>query len=293
MLAEKILNHVYWTNQNIFPQGTRISIDHHYHVDWENQLMAPGQTIIQWESAYNYQGDKKVPQLPILKVNNHYRIVSHLSTVPEKSYIVRLIFRDLQGTELRHYDFNDKSFEFTVPSEPVSYSLALINGGCYQLHFERFDISSMAMDEQANQDVWLHEAINAEKSGNNIILLADSKQTRKTYPELATMTQLPVQLISVSWQSTTNLTRWLKEWIELKKLQKAHLIVASASLNMTALELTWAFPQLQLLLTTKIAGRSAQSWDEQPVSWGKPGYVNPDWLRVTQKMNRLWDRGEN
>ncbi len=288
-MSQEIMQHVYWDNVDIFQHGVQISVDHHYHVRWQSNLMGPGQSIISWQSEYNYQGSKVVPQLPILSVGKRYIIINHLTSVPEKTHLVRLIFRDLQGTVIQKYDFNDDHFEFEVPEGTVSYSLAIINAGCYQLAFDRFDICPVDMDANASSDIWPHQPINTDRHvANNLILLADAKRSRKTYPELNKLIKMPVQLISVGWQSQQSLTRWLRDWLRNNQMKQPHIAVASASLNMTALELTRAFPLAQLLLTTTIAGRSVETWDAQPVPWASPSLVDPDWQRLTEKMNKIW-----
>lgn len=284
-----IMQHIYWDNVDIYQHGALISVDQHYRVQWQSKMMGPGQEIICWESTYNYQGSKAVPQLPILAIGKQYCIVSHLTSVPTKTHLVRLIFHDLQGTVVKKYDFNDDRFEFTVPDGAVSYSLAIINAGCYQLDFERFDICPADMDASAASDIWPHQPVNTDEHiAKNLILLADGPHSRKTYPELNNMTKLPFQIISVGWQSQQSLTRWLRDWLHNNQIKKPHIAVASPSLNMTALELTRAFPLAQLLLTTKIPGRSAESWDDQPVAWASPAIVEPDWPRLTAKMNQIW-----
>lgn len=289
MALQEIMQHIYWDNVEIFPQGSQISIDHHYQVHWENRLMAPGREIITWQSEYNYQASKVVPQLPILSVNKHYCIISHLSSVPAKAYIARLVFRDLQGTVLQKYDFTDDCFDFNVPDGTVSYSLSIVNAGCYQLDFDRFDICPADMDASAGSDIWPHQPINTDYHvADNLILLADGQRSRKTYPELQNLTKLPVQLISVGWQSRQSLTRWLRDWLHTNQVKQPHIAVASPSLNMTALELTRAFPLTQLLLTTHIAGRSVESWGYQPVSWATSAIVEPDFAHLMRKMNQIW-----
>lgn len=291
MLAKRkeLINHIYWQNIAIFPEGTQVSFDHHYHIDWQNKLMDPGRTIIKWESTYFFQAVKQAPQLPILKVGHKYCLVSYLQSIPAKKYIVRLIFKDLQGTVLDRQDFNDDKHSFVVPEDTVSYELSIINAGCYTLHFDRFDICPDELKSQVAPDIWVHQPINTNHEANNIVLLQGSKYADATYPELVNMTSLSLQLINVCWQSQVNVTRWLKEWIDNHQMSKGHLIIASPQFNMNALELTRRFPQLQLLLTTSIAGRSDESWDDHPVSWGTPSVVEIDWARLITKMNQLWN----
>ena len=47
--------------------GTTLFIHSPSHVFFENKLMASGQTIHEWSSKWNYQRDRQVPALPLLK----------------------------------------------------------------------------------------------------------------------------------------------------------------------------------------------------------------------------------
>lgn len=175
--------------------------------------MAPGQSIVRWESSLNYQRDKTVPQLPILKVNQEYQMVVHLVTHPADTYIVRLIFRDIQGTEIKRIAFRSLQCKFVFPNDAVTYSVEIINSGFSDLQFDRIEIGPANLSSTVYDDIWVQNQVNDVTTNwpLNIVLISDGKWARRTHPEVADLyTCLPIQPISVSWQFDGDLKKW---WI--------------------------------------------------------------------------------
>ena len=67
----------------------------------------------------------------------------------------------------------------------MQYRLELINNGLTDLTFQRFEICDAALPVSVHEDVWIHQSINEDVKGKlNLLLIADNKRVRKTYPDL-------------------------------------------------------------------------------------------------------------
>ncbi len=70
----------------------------------------------------------------------------------------------------------------------MQYRLELINNGLTDLTFQRFEICDADLPVSVHEDVWFHEPINEDVKGKlNLLLIADNKRVRKTYPDLKSM----------------------------------------------------------------------------------------------------------
>ena len=97
---QNYINQVYWgPSWNTYYNGSKVTISAKKEVDFNNPLMVPGKDIIKWGSVYNFQANKIVPQLPLLRINQRYRISIKASSEPAQGFFTRIVFFNGQGDE--------------------------------------------------------------------------------------------------------------------------------------------------------------------------------------------------
>lgn len=289
---QKLVNNIYWSNSAVFLAGSRINISQKRKVDWSNALMTSGRPLIVWQSSYNYQSNRSVPQLPILKNGTRYRIHAHMTSQPLSSYLIRLTFFDLQGTEIKRVEFRSHERTFVYPEEAVTYQIEIINSGMTALKFDRLEICEDNVSKNAHDDIWVHEPIHVPSSQPlNIILVHEGKQSRKTYPILDDIAPLfPIQVISVSWQYEGNFETWLKDWLQKQKLTKFHLISTDPGFD----NLVWKLGQhndnckIMLSRPRREGMINYLVWNYSPKIWESPNLVDPNWQKIVNVMNGSW-----
>lgn len=291
---QSLVNHIYWSMNNFMTNGTHLKIFSDLSVDFQNQLMAPGKEIIRWESINNYQGTKLVPQLPILQVNHQYRINVGIESVPDQTYLIRLSFKNLQGTEIKREDFRSPSHKFVFPAGTTSYSITIFNNGMASFHFKRIDICDSNLPESINKPIWAQTPLNWE-AGNqqalNIILVRDGKQARKTFPALKKLVGLvPVQVVNIDWKYQQGLADKLLQKLDNSELTNYRLISADFSLDDVLLEIKQKRPQAEVMLadSQKTAQNGGASWTLVPVPWYSPNVVDPDWVSIIAAIKQTW-----
>lgn len=291
---QSLVNHIYWSMNNFMTNGTHLKIFSDLSVNFRNQLMAPGKEIIRWESINNYQGTKLVPQLPILQVNHQYRINVGIESVPDQTYLIRLSFKNLQGTEIKREDFRSPSHKFVFPAGTTSYSITIFNNGMASFHFKRIDICDSNLPESINKPIWAQTPLNWE-AGNqqalNIILVRDGKQARKTFPALKKLVGLvPVQVVNIDWKYQQGLADKLLQKLDNSELTNYRLISADFSLDDVLLEIKQKRPQAEVMLadSQKTAQNGGASWTLVPVPWYSPNVVDPDWVSIIAAIKQTW-----
>ncbi|MTB57706.1 accessory Sec system protein Asp3 [Streptococcus uberis] len=123
-------SYLYGSQIQIFQEGVLL----------DNPLMAPGKPLRTYQSRTNYQGNRKSPDLPVLKPGDRYRLELHLETFPEKCYYLQLEFFNRQGERLEEIILRDNELVFKCPDETFSYSLKLVSAGCQKLIFCSIDL---------------------------------------------------------------------------------------------------------------------------------------------------------
>lgn len=256
--------------------------------------MTPGKAVITWRSVYNYQGDRAVPQLPILKSGFHYRIYAHIISQPADSYLVRLSFFNLQGTEIKRIEFRSQQKDFVFPTDAVSYQIDIINAGLQALEFDRLDICAANMPKKVHNDIWVHKPTNGGSTlPPNIIIIKDGKQARKTYPQLVeNASWLPVQVISISWQYDDDFAGWLKHWLTEQQFDHFHIVSTNSKLDEMIWNVHKDFKNSETLLADVHNGKftSDQVWNYSPQIWQSPNICEPNWYKITQTMKDIWGR---
>lgn len=295
-MLQRLVNQVYWSANQIFTHGTKLQMTKKRQISFQNSLMAPGRSISHWDSTLNYQGDKTVPQLPILHVGQEYRIVVSLKVVPASSYLIRLTFRDIQGTVIKQIDFRSQQRKFVFPEGAVTYSIDILNSGCEELYFERIQIGPANLPFEAFNDVWAHDPVNSVTPEHplNIVLISDGKQARRTHPEInALPTSLPMQAISVSWQFTGNLREWLTKWLLDQQLTHFHIVSTASRFDQLAVEMVKGNPFADALITYHPTGyfTNYNMWRRVERGWNNDYLTDVDWQDVINEMKNVWEGG--
>lgn len=287
------VNQGYWEPTNVYSAGSNIRINPDYSVSFHNSLMAPGKTIMSWNSVNSYQATKLVPQLPILRNNHKYRLSVNAKAEPIYSLIIRLTFFDAQEHEINHVEFQQRSIEFVYPSEAVQYRLELINNGLTDLTFQRFEICDADLPVSVHEDIWFHEPINEDVKGKlNLLLIADNKRVRKTYPDLKKYEDYKMQPISVAWQSSAGVVAILKQWLISNRIYDANVISTNPKLDQVVLELKMELSTINAVVTNQTDPQLQIADVIYPLmpatTWSSPVLVNPDWpiiFSVIQEIN--------
>lgn len=298
---QNYINQIYWGPAwNTYYNGSKVTISPKKKVDFHNPLMVPGKDIIKWSSSYNFQANKIVPQLPLLRINQRYRIAVKASSEPAQGFFTRIVFFDSQGSEINRLEFHNLEKAFTFPEGAVTYEISLVNTGCTDIQFKRIEICPAKLPRKVHDDLWFHEPLNMDSDQPvNIIVLHDPKRVKKTWETVAKkLNGLPVQIISVSWQYDGDLAETLVHWIEQKNQLYAHLISTSPDLDKVLRKVHEASPKTKLLLTEASQDDKLHIDYEIYASrdipdWTTADLIDPDWITITHAINGLWGRGED
>ncbi|HGC8953173.1 TPA: accessory Sec system protein Asp3 [Streptococcus agalactiae] len=122
-------------------------------VRYYNPLLASGKRIKTWHSRTNFQGNRVVPDLPLLVPKERYQLVSHYKTVPEDRLHIVIYFYNRQGKEIEFIAFRDGLEEFICPEDNFTYCLVLVAAGCKELEFHSIDFYHLDAQEPLNQTV--------------------------------------------------------------------------------------------------------------------------------------------
>ncbi len=145
-----MLNYVYWGNQpnNNYRYGSAMTVRADQSVHFVNRLMAPGKTLVKWHSAGNYQAQRIVSQLPELLSNQTYQIKAVMKVGPAARVMLKASFYDAQGAVIKEFQAHGTQLTVICPLEVVSYTVELINLGCWELDFKRLEIADQGIDQQ-------------------------------------------------------------------------------------------------------------------------------------------------
>lgn len=293
---QSYINQVYWGPAwNTYYNGSKVTISAKKEVDFNNPLMVPGKNIIKWSSVYNFQSSKIVPQLPLLRINQRYRISVKASSEPAQGFFTRIVFFNGQGDEISRLEFHNLEKAFTYPAGAVHYEISLVNTGCTSLQFKRLEICPAKLPRSVHENLWFHKSINADSDQPvNVVVMHDPKRVKKTWESVGKMLNgLPLQIISIGWQYDGDLAEALVHWLEQKNQLYAHLISTSADLDKVLRKVHKASPQTKLLLTEASQDDKLHIDYEIYASrdipeWSNNNLVDPDWIAITHAINGLW-----
>ena len=105
--------------------------------------MASGQKIHEWSSSWNYQGDRQVPSLPLLKRGRSYSLTRDMNSYPSGSVFLKLIFFDRYNREVGNIVERSDKMAFTYPKEAYSYKVQLLSAGVESFEFHYLKIEDI------------------------------------------------------------------------------------------------------------------------------------------------------
>ncbi|WP_223225756.1 accessory Sec system protein Asp3 [Lactobacillus gasseri] len=190
--------------------------------------MASGDKIMRWSSSLNYQAYKEVPRLPILLSGKKYRIKINMKVNPENTAIFCLRFFDIQTDEISKVVFSSMEKEFIYPSQAVSYTFEILNGGCSELDFAKVQLGRADLPVKAFDEFFVMP-LNQPKEAKQValILVADNKRAREIPEDLKTTTEDTQILMGyISWQGLFNPISKLESW--LKKHEEETVLIFSS-----------------------------------------------------------------
>lgn len=285
---EKIISQIYWDSvANTYMPGTHLKKTAKNHVHFKNNLMAAGQTIVSWFSSGNYQVTRQIPALPMLINGHSYKIAVKAQSNPVNTFVCRLRFFNLQGDEIDNKIFYSNQADFVYPKGAVSYTFEIINGGCIELDFDRVQIAERDMPNNIFDDIFFQDPINQTNPEEvSLILVADSKRSRKLWPQLKKeITDIPLQIVNISWQYDGNLTEEMNTWIPRNINHGFKIISTSPRFDRSIYEIKNYFPQFPILSSTdfeinkkRLAGYHKRN------NWYSENIYDPDWLMIIQEI---------
>ena len=235
------------------------------------------------------------PQLPLLRINQLYRISIKASSEPAQGFFTRIVFFNGQGDEINRLEFHNLEKAFTFPEGAVHYEVSLVNTGCTSLQFKRLEICPAKLPRSVHNDLWFHKPVNPDSDQPvNIVVMHDPKRVKKTWETVGKMLNgLPLQIVSVGWQYDGDLAEAIVHWIEQKNQLYAHLISTSADLDKVLRKVHQASPKTWLLLTEASQDDKLHIDYEIYASrdipeWSTANLVDPDWITITHAINGLW-----
>lgn len=121
------------------------SISYHSpsYISFENKLMPSGQIIHEWSSAWNYQGYRVQPALPLLKRGHRYRLSREMNSYPEASVFLKIIFYDRYDQEVGDLIEREESLDFLYPLDAYSYKVQLLSAGVESLEFHYLSLAEI------------------------------------------------------------------------------------------------------------------------------------------------------
>lgn len=130
-------NIVYWReiSDANFMYGSRVNVAPDHVVTFANELMAPGVTIMEWSSKYNYQMRRRIPQLPNLNGGQKYYLYANFTTERATDLIVEVTYYNELGEKIGNDTIRGKRGRMNVPEGFDYYKIALLNGGVTQFTF--------------------------------------------------------------------------------------------------------------------------------------------------------------
>lgn len=252
---QQVVNQIHWapTFDSGFMMGAKIKVQSNGSVIYKNPLMTSGVAICTWQGSMNYQAAKTVPQLPHLKIGHQYRLVFHGYQRPSNTIIIRLVFFNVQGQEIKRFDFYNFNNYFTVPAETIRYNLQIINGGNRELGFKRIDLCETNVSLEANSDLWFQSPINIQsREPLRILMVKAGKRAKKTYPVIRRhIKHYPYQVMVVDSQFDGDLSSELLNWLNKKRQYHATLISCDPELDNVALKIQAQLHSIKTLITNE------------------------------------------
>ncbi len=150
---EKVIYLIYWDHDLVdsYLYGSRVTYQRDGSVSFVNELMPSGRAIREWTSRMNYQHGRLEPQLPILVVNQTYRLRVFAKCEPEGTVLTRIEYLDRRGDSLGSQLFTEKEATFELPEGTYNYTLQLVQAGAREVLFHHMEIEPVYEDQESGK----------------------------------------------------------------------------------------------------------------------------------------------
>lgn len=286
-MNDKYISEVYWeSSANAYYQGSQISSSQKRYIIFRNSLMEPGVTIIKWNSTNYYQAEKQVPPLPLLQANHRYQLVTKATSNPALTLLTRIEFFNIQGDQIKKYEFSGQRRQFVYPVGAFSYRISLVNMGVESLKFDRLMIASNHFPEESFDDVWFQPALwVSQKPELTMLLVQEGIHSRVEY-DRPLPGQVNQQVVSFAWQNNGNLVSEFNQKLLGNQQYKIHLVSTNPSLDEVVMDVCAKHPNIDGLVTDQTDQNDLPSYHLHPVvDWASPELNDPDWTVIGKAVN--------
>lgn len=160
LVIKKRIQKVLWTDSsNVYLYGSTIKYLEHNRVFFENLRFSTGKTIKKWLSKTNFQANRTLPELTLLKPNHTYELVSKLTTVPEGYVIIQINFYNRQKEKIGFSIIRDHSSDFIVPDDTYFYDISLIGAGCISVEFCYLELFEVIETQEEKDGIELNSYV--------------------------------------------------------------------------------------------------------------------------------------
>ena len=121
-------------SSSVYLYGSRILFDQQ-HVYLKNPQMPTSKPLVEWSSVYNYQGNRRSPELPLLVPERNYHLIMNLASIPAKRFYLRIDFKNQQNEIIESHIQRELEDDFQCPKEMFTYTITIFGAGCQSLVF--------------------------------------------------------------------------------------------------------------------------------------------------------------
>lgn len=141
-MKERSNFNIRWTQitNSTFMYGTQLRFNHSDTV-FHNALMPSGIVIHQWKMMTNFEKDKTIPTLPILKKGQLYHFYFDYDVVPSHGIYFKIIFKRRDNTICDFQIIKGHEADVTLPESAFNYEVQMINAASESVTFRQISIS--------------------------------------------------------------------------------------------------------------------------------------------------------
>ncbi|EFR44397.1 accessory Sec system protein Asp3 [Streptococcus pseudoporcinus] len=189
---------VFLINWGLLHQGTYMyGVDLSYlrdgRISYRQDYLPIGTVIHSWYSQTNFQANRDVPRLPILKRGIDYRLKLNIETNKGHVPYLRLTFFNRRKEIVAYKIIKEDSADFSLPEETFSYQIDLINAGCQDFIFDSILLYNKASQAFMADAYVAINALNHESlavASELIVFLLENKDGQLMPQSLKSLNQL-------------------------------------------------------------------------------------------------------
>ncbi|NQP32498.1 accessory Sec system protein Asp3 [Streptococcus suis] len=130
-------------NRSSYLYGTSLNYLESGRVQFQQKLLPIAAVIHSWTSLTNYQADRDIPHLPLLKRGKTYYLSLHFIGEPQHIPFMKVRLLDRAGKELSQTVIKGGKGSFDFIEGAYSYIIELINVGCEEFVFDYLHLSEL------------------------------------------------------------------------------------------------------------------------------------------------------